>query len=299
VDPRARIAALFGAVTVVAAGVAWSASLLLGMLVALPEGADVTGPQAVATRTITPAPPRALPLTTYLDGIMSRNVFDVNVIASWRPARGEGGDGLVSSDLKVRLLGTIVAEPESYSSALIVEESNPDFARGYSIGDKLHDREIASIERRRVKLRAPDGTEEWLVVDTEGLTAAGPSTVASSGEPTAEGVEQISDNRYRVSRETFDKNINDLESISRMGRALLHRGPDGEFDGYRLSSIRRGSLAEQLGIKNGDVIHAVNGESLNSMQAAMGAYNTMRSQSSFCFEITRRGAPTEICYDVQ
>ncbi len=297
-DPRARIAALFGGVTVVAVGVAWSANLLLGMLVALPEGADAAGSQSVATWTATPPPPRALPLNTYLDGIMSRNVFDVNVIASWRPARGEGGDGLVSSDLDVRLLGTIVAQPEIYSSALIVEESNPNFARGYSIGDKLHDREIAAIERRRVKLRAPDGTEEWLVVDTEGLTAARPSAVAST-EPTAEGVEQVSDNRYRVSRDTFDKNINDLESISRMGRALLHRGPDGEFDGYRLSSIRRGSLAEQLGIKNGDVIHSVNGESLNSMQAAMNAYNTMRSQSSFCFEITRRGAPTELCYDVQ
>jgi type II secretion system protein C len=298
VDPRARIAALFGGVTVVAAGVAWSVSLLLGMLVALPEGVELGAPQSVATRTVTPSPPRALPLTTYLDGIMSRNLFDVNVIASWRPARDDGGGGLVSSDLKVRLLGTIVAMPETYSSALIVEESNPDFARGYSIGDKLHDREIAAIERRRVKLLAPDGSEEWLVVDTEGVTAATPA-VASTGEPTAEGIEQVSENRYRVSRETFDKNINDLESISRMGRALLHRGPDGEFDGYRLSSIRRGSLAEQLGIKNGDVIHAVNGESLNSMQAAMNAYNTMRSQSSFCFEITRRGAPTELCYDVQ
>ena len=66
-----------------------------------------------------------------------------------------------------------------------------------------------------------------------------------------------------------------------------------------LSAIRRGTLADQLGIKNGDIIHSVNGESLNSMQAAMNAYNTMKTQSSFCFEISRRGTPTELCYDVR
>ena len=162
----------------------------------------------------------------------------------------------------------------------------------------LHDREIAAIEPRRVKLRAPDGGEDWLVVDAEGMTAAAPSETTGEGEPTAEGITQTGENKYQISRDVFDKNINDLESISRMGRALLHRGADGEFDGYRLSSIRRGSLAEQIGIKNGDVIHSVNGEPLNSVQAAMNAYNTMKGQSQFCLEVSRRGSPTELCYDV-
>ena len=102
-----------------------------------------------------------------------------------------------------------------------------------------------------------------------------------------------------VSKDVFDKYINDLEGISRMGRALLHRGADGEFDGYRLSAIRRNTLADQLGIKNGDIIHAVNGQPLNSVQSAMNAYNTLRTDSSFCFEISRRGSPTELCYEVR
>jgi type II secretory pathway component PulC len=297
VDLRRRIAAVFVAVTVVSAALAGGVNLVLGRLLATPDASSVGGAAiADAGRTVTPPRPRALPLETYLDGIMSRNLFDVNVIASWRPARaGEGG--LVSSDLRVKLLGTIVADPDIYSSALIVDETAPDYARGYSLGDMLHDREIAAIEPRRVKLRAPDGAEEWLVVDAEGLTAAAPEPTGSE-EPTAEGITQVGENKFQISRDVFDKNINDLESISRMGRALLHRGPDGEFDGYRLSSIRRGSLAEQIGIKNGDVIHSVNGEPLTSVQAAMNAYNTMKGQSQFCLEVSRRGSPTELCYDV-
>jgi general secretion pathway protein C len=84
-----------------------------------------------------------------------------------------------------------------------------------------------------------------------------------------------------------------------MGRALLHRGPDGQFDGYRLSAIRRNTLADKLGIKNGDVIHSVNGKSLNSMSAAMDAYQTLTSENEFSFEVTRRGEKLSLGYDVQ
>ena len=97
----------------------------------------------------------------------------------------------------------------------------------------------------------------------------------------------------------LDKYIGDLGAASKLGRALLHRGADGNYDGYRLSAIRRGSLADQLGIKNGDVIHSVNGSDLNSMQAAMGAYNTMQNDSNFCLNVTRRGEQQELCYEVQ
>lgn len=168
---------------------------------------------------------------------------------------------------------------------------------GYSIGDELFGREVVKIEKKRVALKKPDGTIEWLTVD-ESVTRPAPEPKSGGGE-SDEGISQTDDNRFAVDKELFDKYINDIESISRMGRALLHRGPDGEFDGYRLSAIRRNTLADQLGIKNGDVVHTVNGTELNSVQSAMNAYQTLQNEASFCFEITRRGQPMELCYDVQ
>jgi type II secretory pathway component PulC len=84
-----------------------------------------------------------------------------------------------------------------------------------------------------------------------------------------------------------------------MARAIPHRGPDGELDGYRLSGIRRNSVLSQLGIRNGDVIHAVNGHSLSSVQDAMGAYQGLQSESGFAFDVTRRGQKMNMEYDVR
>ncbi|MCO4747868.1 MAG: hypothetical protein KC912_23935, partial [Proteobacteria bacterium] len=76
-------------------------------------------------------------------------------------------------------------------------------------------------------------------------------------------------------------------------------GPDGQIDGYRLSGIRRNSLGEKLGIRNGDIIHAANGQALTSMQGAMSAYTTLQSESSFNFEVTRRGQKMTLQYQVR
>ena len=285
--------------TLLSAGGAYAVNLTIAALVA-PSEPVAPAPAVASSRGATPtvAMPRAMNAEQYLDGIMRRNLFDVGIIATWNPNPKDDEDIKARSELKVRLLGTVVATPETFSSALIADEENP-YPKGYSIGDKLYDREVIKIEKKRVTLRRPDGEIEVLTIE-DTITAAPTSSapiVASNSEDGA--VQETGDGRYQVSKELFDKYINDLEGISRMGRALLHRGPDGEFDGYRLSAIRRNTLADQLGIKNGDIIHTVNGQDLDSVQSAMNAYNTLKTDSNFCFEITRRGSPVELCYDVQ
>lgn len=259
------------------------------------DGPPLAGADPARPRTTGSRRGRTLTSAQYLDGIMRRNLFDVNIIASWNP-NPAGDDSNAKSELKVKLLGTVVAVPESFSSALIADEGDP-YPKGYSIGDKLYDREVMRIEKKKVTLKRADGSVEELYINDEASVGGRPPTKTAANEDG--GVQETDENRFQVERGLFDKYINDLEGISRMGRALLHRGPDGEFDGYRLSAIRRNTLADQLGIKNGDIIHAVNGQPLTSVQSAMGAYNTLKSEQSFCFEITRRGSPVELCYDVR
>ena len=135
----------------------------------------------------------------------------------------------------------------------------------------------------------------------DGTTEPAPAGAAPAGEAkvSESGVQQISETQFVVPRALIDSNLKDLDALSKLGRALLHRGPDGEYDGYRLSAIRRSSLGDQLGIRNGDVIHAVNGQSLDSVQNAMGAFQTMNSSNKFSFEVTRRGQTMTLNYDVR
>ncbi|MEM6926854.1 MAG: type II secretion system protein GspC [Myxococcota bacterium] len=262
-------------------------------------GGDAPEPRVAAARTSRSRATRVLTAEEYLNGIMKRNLFDVEIIAKWSAPAPKSESGEQETPLRVRLLGTVVANDPQFSSALIASEDDP-YSKGYSIGDKLADRTIVEIIKGKVKLERIDGAFEWLSIDDEeGKRVTATTTPQDSDSDGDEGIQQTGDNRFAVSRDLFDKYINDMESITKLGRALLHRGPDGSFDGYRLAAIRRNTLADQLGIKNGDIIHAVNGEPLTSLQAAMNAYNTMQTQSNFCFEITRRRKPVELCYDVR
>lgn len=297
---RWLIPAVLGASSLSGLLAAFGVNRVAAALVA-PEVAPTDGPDAAAAGTssvVRSEPvPRVRSLKSLLDGIMRRNAFDPTAAAAWAPkATGEPGDSPIT-DLKVKLLGTIVAVPDAYSSALILDESTSS-SRGYGIDDKLYDATVVRIEAKRVTIRRGDGTEEVLSLGES--DAPRPAAVAEGATTgTEEGITKVSETEYTISRETFDKYMSDIEGLSKLGRGLLHRGPDGQFDGYRLTSIRRNSVAEQLGIRNGDVVHAVNGQSLDSVQSALSAYNGMGSQSTFSIDVTRRGEKVGLQYTIQ
>jgi general secretion pathway protein C len=285
-------------VTASAAVSAVIASSLLGWAVAPDPDAAEAPPllaslEAEAERSAQAAVPRrALGERVYIDGILERNLFDQSKIGVEEEGGPGGGEETVSS-LNAKLKGTIVANPAVYSAAFIQVEGQQS-AYAYGIGQTVQGAEILEILVDRVKIRL-GGREEWLTMgDDKVLTSTNPSAEGEGGEVTQNG-----ENEFTISRAVLDENLNDLESLSRMGRALLHRGPDGQFDGYRLSAIRRGSLPDQLGIRNGDIVHKVNGMDLNSVQGAMQALQTMQNQSSFKFEVTRRGQPVTLSYAVE
>ena len=306
---RALPLLVFLGLTVVAAGTALGLNTILGSMVA-PSAEDLTaasategagsanGSNLVAERSAPRA--RVQSEREYLNTIMGRNIFDPDAIAEWNPsAAGAGGSGQAITDLKVRLVGTMVAEPEKYSAAFIVNENEKDSeALGYSIGHKIQDAEIIGIEDLKVTLKRGDGKIEVLTASEEKPSSSRPAPTSGGSDGDGE-VEKVGDNEFVVDRSLIDEYTSDLSQISKMGRALLHRGPDGEFDGYRLSAIRRNTLADQLGIKNGDIIHSVNGQPLNSVQNAMGAYQGLQSESELTFEVTRRGQPVTLKYRIQ
>lgn len=233
----------------------------------------------------------------YLRDILGRNIFDHENVGFTVSQGAPGEEGVVITDLNATLHGTIVAEPESFSAAWVsIEGGQSNYP--YGIGQKILDAEIIAIEKDRIQLRRGDGREESLVAGGEAPKSTKTQSTASTDGGDGD-VQKVSDTEFVVSREMLDAQLADMGSLSKMGRALLHRGPDGEYDGYRLSAIRRGTLADKLGIRNGDVIHSVNGMELNSVQGAMQALQALQSEGSLKFEVTRRGQPVSLNYDIQ
>lgn len=265
------------------------------------DGAGAAGEDARAARI---ASRIDIPRTEdqYREAILNRNIFDSSK-AGGKPEKDSGDSGPSDSgpaDMNVKLKGTVVAEPASYSAAFFLKEGET-IAHAYGIGQQILNATILEILDDRVKI-VRNGVEEWITIGG-GKEKVDKPAAPADGTPVAEGVEQVSETEFNVDKSLIDQNLNDLEGLSKLGRALLHRGADGEYDGYRLSAIRRGSLADQLGIRNGDIIHMVNGTSLNSVQGAMEAFQgltgSLSAGSNFKFEVTRRGQPTTLTYNVK
>ncbi len=298
---RKRIAT--AALTLALVGLGAGASFTQGVerLLRLPDGeglqdlAPTTDQTQSRSSNTNKARKRSMTKRQYLETILARNLFDSSAINK-EPTISTSEEG-VQTDLKVTLIATIVAIPASYSSALITEDERDAVAQGYGIGDNIEDAEIIAIEQKRVTLRRSDDSIEYLTIGEE--TTRQPKRKTTPTASTDEGIEEIGDNRYAIDQSLLDKHLGDLDSLSRMGRGMPHRGPDGEIDGFRLTRIRRNSIAGKLGIKNNDIVHSVNGQSLDSIQSAMGAYQSMQNNQSFSFDVTRRGTRVTLDYEVR
>ena len=65
---------------------------------------------------------------------------------------------------------------------------------------------------------------------------------------------------------------------------------DGETAGFRVSGIKKGSLATLLGLENGDVVSEINGQRLGNIDDAIAMYQKLRRASHLSVTVERGGA---------
>ena len=310
-----RTAGIFIGVGLFAWLLAMGSSRVLSVFLAIPEGEKLTSLSLDPGRERGPDEPRP-PVESgsspraglsrgrdyYVSPVIDRNIFDSSLVGvKAGPGALEPGDDVPKSDLKVVLLATMVAIPEEYSSALIAEDKGKSKASGYGLHDSvLGEAEIVAIEQRRVLVRRSDGSVEAILMGVDGGTRSASAAKEPGGtSDEADGVSKDGENKFVVDRALVDSIIADPEKLYSQVRVVPHKGVDGDVDGYRMSGIRRTSVFSKLGIKNGDIVHAVNGKPLTSVSAAMEAYNSLQSSSNFSFDLTRRNQKQTFEYEIR
>jgi general secretion pathway protein C len=234
----------------------------------------------------------ALPKASYIDPIVERNIFDSSLVG--KPSASVVGEGTCRADASVRLLATVVAEPEQFSSALITTGGKDARATGFTVGDDVAGAgRIALIDFQKVCL--DDGSCICL-----GEASGAPAASADAGAKPAEGgVEKLADNKFQVDKSVLDEALGNMENFAGQLRVVPHKDGSGNVDGFRLSAIKKGSMFDKLGIKNGDIVHAVNGKPLTSTEGALSTYQTLRNERTFNFEISRRNQRQTLEYEVR
>ncbi|MAE72931.1 MAG: hypothetical protein CL675_02465 [Bdellovibrionaceae bacterium] len=208
------------------------------------------------------------------------------------------------SDLPIRLVGTIVHANPKLSVATLGPRGRGE-TKPYFIGDRFkNDAELLKVERRRVIIRnLRNQRTEFIEIPKDAKITFG---LKSAPEPVTEQapkkngiVTQTSEYEFSLPREEVLKQTQNLSGLLSQARVVRNIGSDGSVRGFKFSSIKPGSLFEQLGLKVGDVILGVNGEDINSPAQGMSAYNALKDDSNIKLNILRNGREEEVNYTVR
>ena len=223
----------------------------------------------------------------------------------------------VPTSLNATLVATVEARPERFSVALITDNTSRSTAV-YGIGDMLMgSAEILRVERRRVLVRNA-GRTEYLEMDGEegdssptvaSATRRGPVTSprrteatrassSPSGPDLSDSIERTGENEYTVAQDAIESTLANLNTIATQAR-IVPAFKNGVAEGFKLFSIRPGSIYAQIGIQNGDVVRKINGFEINSPDRALEVYQRLRESSRVEVELERRGQTVRKVYNIQ
>jgi general secretion pathway protein C len=74
---------------------------------------------------------------------------------------------------------------------------------------------------------------------------------------------------------------------------------NGKPIGLKVYAIRPGKLWARLGLKNGDLVRAINGTALSSPDNALEVYSSLRTASALTIDITRGGKSVVLNYTIK
>jgi general secretion pathway protein C len=272
---------------------AYSASSIVGTALAarLIPPPDVDIPPPPPPLEIEPAKP-----ASYYAIIPKRDIFN-SVKPTAVPV--EDKHEAAPTQLKLKLWGTAVLEKGNSFS--IIEDLGARKQGVYGINATVPgNATVKAIEWDRVIL-SHNGKDEILTLEepkaTAGMAravASAPAAAAASGA----GIQQTSENEFTVSKSEVDSALENMSQLFTQIRAVPHF-EGGQSIGFRLFAIRRGSLFDRIGLKNGDIIRSINGNEMTDPSKAMALLQELRNATNLDVEITRNQQPTKLTYNIQ
>jgi type II secretion system protein C len=119
-----------------------------------------------------------------------------------------------------------------------------------------------------------------------------------NGVPTSNvGVRRLSSNRYIIGRTTLDRSLSNMGSLLTQIRAVPNV-QNGSSNGFRLSQIQSGSIFQQIGLEDGDIVTSAQGQQVTDPMRAMALVSALRNSPSISLSVVRNGSPLQLYYTI-
>lgn len=232
--------------------------------------------------------------------IVNRDIFNL-APPPQRPAL------VAKLDLHLQLIGVSSSTSGKPPYAIIADRSGQQNV--YRLGQTVPDAgKLVEVDKDRVFIDH-DGTRVAIALPQEDMPGpvasaqplappAADDSADNSDEDFDPNVEDLGDNRYRIPRETLDHSVNNLSQLLTQIRAIPNI-QDGRTNGFALSEIEPGSVFDEMGLEEGDVLRMVNGQTITDPAQAMQMMNSLRYSSQISIQVLRDGNPTTLTYQVQ
>jgi len=231
--------------------------------------------------------------------IIDRNIFNsepFDLASAIDGLEADSKEPVQKSDLKVKLIGTIVGSPENTYS--VIEDLSTHKQEVYHLNDMvLNEAEIIRIERPRVILLR-DGVEEELTFDETELKGAGRARSKPQRKATGDGIRQVTDSSYLIDEGEVEGALDNLNELLTQIR-VVPNFENGKTNGFKVFAIRPNSIFDSIGLKNGDIIKQINDMEINSPEKAFDIFQQLRSEKSLSLDIIRNGQRQSFSYEIR
>lgn len=254
----------------------------------------------------------------YYDTIVTRNVFNL-VPQQSAPAP------VVAEDLHLKLLGTsLLSRSKPY--AIIEDQSGTQSL--YQVGEDIPDAgRLISVEPTRAIIDR-GGQRVAIEIPATDIPEAGPSRLGvppgilphGLGIPTLSRhgairrparpannddddsskleLKKLGPGKFEASRAQVASTMQNPAQLFSQMRALPHF-VNGKTDGFSISNVAPGSVFEQLGLQDGDMLTEIDGQPVTNPMQAMGLMQAVQTASSIDLTLQRGGSPTRVHLDLR
>jgi general secretion pathway protein C len=198
-------------------------------------------------------------------------------------------EAIPPSSLSLVLTGVMVTPAGSF--ALISADGGPEapFTIGQEISANVS---LYAVYADRALIQRGAAVESLMLKDTTpGL--ANSSGVTPNRIGSQPPVQRNSSNTFTVDRDQLTQQMQTPEFLT---QALMVPNAGG---GFLVREIQPGSVYEKLGLRVGDVINTVNGQTVNSVEDVMRLYAQFSSASNVQIDVRRAGRNESLRYNLQ
>ncbi|MBI4040426.1 MAG: hypothetical protein HY390_01020 [Deltaproteobacteria bacterium] len=239
--------------------------------------------------------------------IRKRNIFnpfakeedEATLAQAGRPKIGLDIETAVPSSLTLELVGTIILTDPTKSVAAIMDKSQNQ-TESYSAQDIVSQKaKIIKIEPARVYFENQEtASVEYIEVKEGAPDTTPPYSAGASSPELAGGIRQAGEGRFIIDRSALEGTLANPNEILTQARAVPNI-VGGKIQGFKIFSIKPGSLYEKLGIQNGDTVERVNGVDMDSPSKALEFYGAITQAKEISLDVERAGKKMTFNYEIR